>query len=171
MRAHAAMRIHRLRFLRVERRRIDADQLHAVRGEQVDGLGRDRAEVAVPLVDAGARTGAQQHARRYAVERGRDVGRLHDRRCADAMDHAARAEVGVEGHGADRRAVGVVVQRRVAMRARVRRQRQARDVDRRASLHPPHAFDGNRRIARPHGGGGADRRRDVPEGVHGMTIR
>jgi len=50
----------------------------------------------------------------------REVAQLHQRAGADRVDHAARAEEGFERHLADRRRIGLVVQRRVGMRAGVR---------------------------------------------------
>ena len=166
MRADAVVRIHRFRLLRIKRGRVDADQAHTVSREQIDGLRRDGAKRAVPAVLRRVRVGAQQHTRRDALQRAFHMLGQHERRGAYAMNHAARADVRIERHRADRRAFGVVMQRRVGVRARVWRKRHARDVDRRAGLHAPHALDANGRIARPDGRSGLNRRGNVLDLCH-----
>ncbi|MCY1305824.1 hypothetical protein D9M70_556500 [compost metagenome] len=80
-----------------------------------------------------------------------------------AMDDPAGAEVGSQVHGADGRAIGVVVQRRVGMGTGMRRQGDAADVDRTVLVDPPAAFFLERRIARPGRGTAVQWRADIPQ--------
>jgi hypothetical protein len=84
----------------------------------------------------------------------RDVLRLHARCCANTVDHAARAQVGVQRDGSNRRAIRRVVQRGVGMGAGVRRHRDAADIHRAMLVELPGRVMLERCVARPDRRGG-----------------
>lgn len=98
------VRVHGLGGLRVERGGVDADQLDAVPGQQLDGLGRDGGKVVVPRGLRHLRVRAQQHARWRISERITHVFRLNARH-AYTVNDAAGAKVGVQRHLPDGRAI------------------------------------------------------------------
>ncbi len=111
---------------------VDADQHHAQCGQPLDGGGRVGGEFGVEAIDGCVGIGAHQHARRQPFQGVLDVRPLHERAARDGVDHPAGAEIGREIDGADGRAVRVVVQWRICVRADVRRQRDLAHVDRTA---------------------------------------
>jgi hypothetical protein len=81
-----------------------------------------------------------------------NVLRQYQRAAAHAVDHAARAEVRGEIHLADAGLAIGIVQRRIGMRAGVRRQRDGVDVDRAARLQRKMQLLRIGRVAGKHGG-------------------
>jgi hypothetical protein len=161
VRQHHAMRGHRLAVLGIDRGRVGTDEAHTLRGQPGDGFGRDGGEGAVPTIVREAREGAQQHPG-HQVQR-RQVGDLHDALRGAGVDHQAFAQVGIKVDRGDVGAVGRIVQRRVAMRARMRAHGHSSDVDGGAVFHPPAAFECEGGVAGPHRQARAQRLADVPE--------
>ncbi len=160
--AHGVVRVHGLGGLRVERGGVDANELDAVRGHQCDRLGRNGGKVVVPRGLRHLCVRAQQHAGRCAGQRFPHVFRL-DARYTYAVDNAAWAQVGVQRHLADGSAIRAVVQRGIGMRTRVRRERDASDVDWAVTFELPRNFLRKRRIAGPSGRGRREGGADVPQ--------
>jgi hypothetical protein len=99
-------------------------------GQQFHGFRRDGGE-SVPGL-AGLACGAQQHALRQVFQRMGDMLGQDQGAAIQAVDHAARPQVGCQAQLAGAGLAVGVVQRRIGMRAGVRRQRDAVDVDRAA---------------------------------------
>ena len=126
------MGVQRLAGCGVDACGVDADELHAKVCEALDGGRFIRGQLGIPAVDRHALVGAHQHARRQVVGRMGNVLPADQRACADRMDHAAWADVGVERHMAGRFALRIVMQWRIGVRAHMRRERDRRHVDRAA---------------------------------------
>ncbi len=160
---HGVVRVHRLRGFGIERRRVDADQPDAMAGQQRDRLRRHGAESGIPTALRRLRVGAQEHARWRAGQCVRDVLRLHARCCANTVDHPARAQVGVQRDGSDRRAIRRVVQRGVGMGAGVWRHRDAADIHRAMLVELPGRVMLERCVARPDRRGGRNGWGNIPD--------
>jgi hypothetical protein len=160
--AHHLVRVKRLALFGVEGRCVDADQAHAAIMQQLERGRSDRGKVRVPG-SGGRNVRAQQHARRNAVQPRGKMLRLDQGARAERVDHPAGTEVRIEGHFGDRHAGGVVVQRRVGVRAGVRRQRDLGHVDGATGRELPGPAGRKLRVARKHRKPGRDLRRDVPQ--------
>ncbi len=153
---------HGFGFLRIERGRIDADQAHAVPRQQGDGFRRDGGKCRIPFLLRGLGVGAQQYARRRIGQCVRDILRP-DRRSADAMDHAAGADIGVQRHLVYRRALGIVMAGGIAVGAGMGGKRDAADVHRAAVGDFPGGLGAEGRVAGPDRDAGGKQWADVPD--------
>ena len=123
------MAVQRLAAGRIDRRRVDADQLHPAGGEPGYGLGRKGAEVGVPdFVGFGA--AAHQHPFRQTVRRMLQMFDPDQRTTADRVDHPARPEEGAQVDFGNAGSIVGVMQWRIGMCAGMRRHRQSSQVDR-----------------------------------------
>src|SRR6187402_3130159 len=96
--------------------------------------------------------------------------RRDQRTLIDGMDHTATAEERFQVDAANCRDVDAVVERRIGMRAKMRRHGDSADVDRtaRSDLRVPPLLV--RRVARKARRRVRDRRRNIPESLHCDTI-
>ena len=161
MREHRRVRIHRLAVLRIDAGRIGPDQLDALQRQPFDRFGIDGGEAAVPFVMRKALEGPEQHT----------VGTIDMREIADrnpaasdtrSVHHQAFADIRIERDARDVGRSRRIMQRRIAMRARMRAHGHSSNIDRRAVFHLPRALEGETGIARPDGQTGAQRLRDIP---------
>lgn len=175
--ADALVAFQRLAVGRVDAGGVDADELHAHGGEPLDGGGRIGRELRVPVPHGHGGIGAHEHALRHLARDGvRDVLPLDQRPLGNGVDHPARAEEGRKVDKADGAPFGVVVQRRIGMRADVGRELDLADVDRAVRRYGrgPALLVG--RVAGEHRRAFMHGRRDVPEaelrvqGTHGAKL-
>ncbi len=112
----------------------------------------------------GVGVGAQQYAWRNVCQRMFDV-LWRDWRGADAMDHAAGADIGVQSYLVDGLALRIVVAGGIAVGAGVGGERDAADVHRAAFADFPGGLGAVGGVARPYGSLGGEGGADVPDGL------
>ena len=151
----------------VDARCVDAYQQCLMGGQQGNRLRCESGE-RLPALARRAQC-AHQQALRHVGQRSRDMARFYERATVNAMHHPARAEIRLQRQRTDGWRAHGVMQRRIGVGAGVGRQRNAADVDRAIRAQAEMRLLCIRRVARKHSGRFVNRRRNIPDFLHGAA--